>query len=86
MGFANDNASIKQHMIQIWNYLKGNESETILVFNLKVFLCAIMNDIHSWMLVKVNQEEEENNEEEGHKQKKKVNPNALGTFNEHSRY
>lgn len=51
MGFVNDAPQIKnQYVTEIWNHLHGNENETVNVFNIKVFLSAIMNFSHSWML------------------------------------
>lgn len=55
----------------MWNYLKGNENGSVLVFNIKVFLCAIMNYNQPWM--NAPQAAEDQQVEEGPKPKKKVN-------------
>ena len=70
MGFANETAAIKLNLVEMWTHLKGNEKESVSVYNVKVFLSAIMNFNHPWMKSSMTEE------------KKKVNTNALGVFTE----
>jgi hypothetical protein len=49
MGFYNESVQIKQLIQDIWNHLKGNESGSVSLYNIKTFLCAIMNFNYPWM-------------------------------------
>ena len=69
-------------MTDLWIHLKGNENGNASVFNIKVFLSAIMNFNDSWMKAPEAPEDAQEQNEEGQKNKKKVNPNALGTFSD----
>lgn len=51
MGFVNEAPQIKnQHVTEIWNHLRGNDNENgVKVWNIKVFLSAILNYSYDWM-------------------------------------
>lgn len=85
MGFYNESVQIKQLIQDIWNHLKGNESGSVSLYNIKTFLCAIMNFNYPWMKPAQTAEEAQQEENQQPKPKKRVNPAALGVI-EDGRY